>query len=345
MITSISWQDPRRQEFQETIDTNTANIEQYNNLIEGYKKNLIDAEQASLFVSKGAEYTQNLILEQSDLNINDECIQRYLNAASNLIADDIHTINRRLQSNQEHLRNVRAAVALANERLSNISAETKTVNLVDIRIALKKLGSCVNPRQIKLLEPHSICFVFNGLTYKVMEIDRDNFPRILSPYEYITIPLAPIKVTINPSTGYITIEESKRKYKIYKWGNKTRAHPHVLTNDEPCLGDFLSPYREALEAQDWVTTFSLIKLFLERAINTDVAGQQWINYFVNNYAEGTNYTTEFFRFKKDNFVHNYKAVEQENPGVYIFEGYTNDGSTRVPEVDFPHPYNDFVVTQ
>ncbi len=54
-----------------------------------------------------------------------------------------------------------------------------------------------------------------------------------------------------------------------------RVHPHILSNDTPCLGDFLGAIVDAIDARDWNTLGGVFQTFLEQAYDRDAAGAKW----------------------------------------------------------------------
>lgn len=88
--------------------------------------------------------------------------------------------------------------------------------------------------------------------------------------EEFFMPLPEIHVIFNLKTmkTRITGEETWSFY----CGVQT-PHPHVLSGDEPCLGDFADPISLAVENKDPFLVVEVIKLFLENCNPADAAGR------------------------------------------------------------------------
>lgn len=65
-------------------------------------------------------------------------------------------------------------------------------------------------------------------------------------------------------------------------------HPHVLSNYQPCWGDWGGPITEALHARDIGLVNDLIKTFLGQAYSEDIAGRHWVQW-IPGYVVGRRY--------------------------------------------------------
>lgn len=97
-----------------------------------------------------------------------------------------------------------------------------------------------------------------------------------------SIPLQDVQVTVSLVDGTVRLApvRGQRDQAPFTWDHQNRVHPHILSHDEPCLGDFAGPFREALDEFDWVSVYTYLRLFLERAINRDAAGAKWVQPFI-----------------------------------------------------------------
>lgn len=96
-----------------------------------------------------------------------------------------------------------------------------------------------------------------------------------------TIPLQDIQARIELTNGSIALQPLRNQHDqaLYSWDGTRTVHPHILSNHEPCLGDFAGPVREAIHERDWVSVHTFLRLFLERAIIEDSAGARWARPF------------------------------------------------------------------
>lgn len=72
-------------------------------------------------------------------------------------------------------------------------------------------------------------------------------------------------ITLAPRRG-------QRDSCVYRYGGSSRVHPHILSTDAPCLGDFGGTAMEALQARDYGTFALVILDFLRTTIASDIAG-------------------------------------------------------------------------
>lgn len=125
-----------------------------------------------------------------------------------------------------------------------------------------------------------ISWVFTGL-YLQPDTNPYDWLQGAAPNSIPSLPLQDMRVTITPASGEVTIAalRGQADQAPFIWGHQRTPHPHVLRNNSPCLGDFTGPLREAIYDQDWVSMYTYIRLFLQRAIENDVAGHTWANPF------------------------------------------------------------------
>jgi predicted DNA-binding protein len=121
--------------------------------------------------------------------------------------------------------------------------------------------------------------------------------------ERIPVPIGDVWVKINLISRVIEIDGPQQN-KFYRWEGSPAVHPHVLSFNQPCLGDFAGPIAEAISEQDWNSVGTLLQLFLTRIDNRDSAGRNWIVYFSNT-------------FRRDPEIRNRIANESQNTAPYM----------------------------
>jgi hypothetical protein len=175
-------------------------------------------------------------------------------------------------SHKEHL-------AALRERLTKYPDDytgERSVTREEITKQIAKLPN-VKPDSIALIDGPSLRWTFVGIRTK-----PDKCPAWIStPHDAPSIGLPDVRAKIDLATGRLTLApvRGQRDKARFSWDNIPRVHPHVLDGDMPCLGDFTGPIREALDELDFNTVVTLIRLFLERAIMSDLAGAHWLNPF------------------------------------------------------------------
>lgn len=100
---------------------------------------------------------------------------------------------------------------------------------------------------------------------------------------------APIKIEVPECRIYVNLQTKNVSIKnlfggtegMYGYGHPTvlKVHPHIMSDDTPCFGDFAGAVTEALSENDWNTAATMIDLFLRQVNDQDAAGKQWVEYF------------------------------------------------------------------
>lgn len=240
----------------------------------------------------------------------------------------------------------RYEIARLTEQLNRLPSGTKTLTTDTLKKALAIFKDKINPRQILLCKNNSnspfIRLVIKNVKYTLID-EEERYPFILTPHPQISIPLPPMEVHIFLENGKVSITPYKNAYTPYMWDGKKTVHPHIIAENSPCLGDFSASFREALDNEDWVLAISIFILFLETVNSSDIAGAQWGKYFfiVHNAMQ---LNLDLTNVRVPNTAHArsnrlFKIRELEQPGTFMYEAYTTDGSIRTPEDDFPHPWN------
>lgn len=149
-----------------------------------------------------------------------------------------------------------------------------------------------------------------------------------NPYDWLegfngcfpSIPLPDVVATVYPESGSVHLSPlpGQRQQAPFRWGSQPTVHPHILDQDEPCLGDFSGPVREAINDQEWVSLHTYLRIFLSRAVDTDSAGTHWKDPFTRLlYSMGANFDhTLATRFDQTEGGHVHYTIRETEPGSF-----------------------------
>lgn len=120
-----------------------------------------------------------------------------------------------------------------------------------------------------------------------------------NPHEYIDdgqtpyVHLGSIVTTVSLNSGAMFVFSPSRN-SVRKLGFRDRyvLHPHQISRNGVCLGDFKSIFLEAIQTGDTLMLLDAIKLFFEQAYDDDVAGKNWVKWVVPHNFSPYNITPE-----------------------------------------------------
>ena len=207
-------------------------------------------------------------------------------------------------------------LAEKKERLSETQNNSAVVKLSEIQEKLSRI-SFLKPRSVKLYTTERAYtgsqepwLAFNTAPV-LCTIDREiqiRYDWLSTPHTYPSIKLGGTKVSVNLRTGRLTIVPALTKNLIEKQRfvtsyNNAAAHPHCLTDHEPCMGDFAGPFREAISDRDWVYAASIVGLFLSGAAWEDSAGYYFHAAYGNILARIEGKTSKCLGIEPDGFYY------------------------------------------
>lgn len=208
--------------------------------------------------------------------------QRFVSEVRGTLNHLVTTATENHQRTKEYLGRIITNLTTTREQLRRYPADAQgeqRTTKADITKALTGLPN---------LKPGSIATGYDRLSYPfvswvftgiLMRPDENPYPwlRGLGAGNTPSFPLQDVQVNIRLTDGTVRLApmRGQRSKAPFSWDNQNRVHPHILGNDEPCLGDFAGPFREAISELDWVSAYTYLRLFLERAITSDSAGAKW----------------------------------------------------------------------
>lgn len=153
--------------------------------------------------------------------------------------------------------------------------ENRTMPVKDIVDAVKSHDLYKKKTKVAVSADGYLVFT----TRKIILRPNDN------PYGWIDngdtpyVNLGSIQVIVNLIKGGIRIFPASREGKtcIGYEGIKS-CHPHQLSHNTPCLGDFSSPISYSIDTKDIGMLLDTISLFLHKAANEDYAGRNWVKW-------------------------------------------------------------------
>lgn len=341
LFDEITIHDPRIDEQQDALRYQRQNVEQLKEHHVALCKSINNCLSAEAILAEIAAEALERIEEEIDSETPGTHIVR---SRLETLNDPVAAERGKMEYTQEHIaRRIRErtqSMAYAHEELERLShlSENKTIRQEDLEAALLPFDE-IDPDTIAIWhesrERNDICisWVFSGLT---MTPDRN-------PYSYIQdgarphIPLADVLVHLYPKTGNIALKFADKKqqddYPGFYMGVKNgapRVHPHVLSGDEPCLGNFKTAITEALHEHDWATVAGILKMYLETAADSDEAGRGWVHAINDKYF----YNFFDFEFEQERDEEGDETGDYENVRFDIFEVYNRDGQRHLESIEF-----------
>jgi hypothetical protein len=201
-----------------------------------------------------------------------------------------------------------------SEKLNNFSAN-KLATIIKITEIEQKLYQLPNiiPNSVKLErtlnEEKEEVYLSWGLT-GIYLTPNENPYLWINDGKPISIALADIKITIELLTSQVVItayDISDTTARPYVWNNNHNVHPHILSGNKPCLGDWGGPIMEAISEYDWATVSGMFTLFLSNAYNSDGAGKSWYLGVLNTF-----YKSSDVYVKKNKCILEYPNKNQQN---------------------------------
>lgn len=253
-------------------NTLRSNLERFESSLTTLRENLVYVEAANDF----AQEQGNMFIEMAEqiLDSNDhiwlfrDAIHRLQNSF------DVASLKRNIDRNESSRKNTIAELAEVNEQLAALS-HLPPEHVIHIDDVIAQLGDHPNilTESIKLNgDFERIEWTMSGIT---MRPDRN-------PYKYInggkipSIPLQDIRINIYPQNATVYVFTADSETGHYLWNGYTNPHPHILSDNEPCLGHYNGPIVEAIHEGDWSTVAGLLVLFFSGAANYDEAGRGWV---------------------------------------------------------------------
>lgn len=332
--TSITWQNERANSLREDIRDEEHRIRSFEFIIsEAVAYNKAAQEELQIWLDLLNCYNSNSEKYQ-DYNVDTRyLVHSVLNNKKELRETEISNNDARITSSTNSINDSKAHIALLRERLAvqESTNEQNVLLLSELKEQLKPFA-CINPHSIKIKENGGAPFIQFTMKNILSKVDISNLnghPYIESDFADIYIPIPPVVCTVYPIDGSINMKAARgtKKYSAYCWDGQNTVHPHVLVN-KPCLGDFNGPVREAVDEKDWSLVVTLLKLFLERIISDDSAGEYWPSYFKRPLSGRYCYISREY-FYADGAP--FKVKQHKEPGYYTF--INQHGG---PNIEHPH---------
>lgn len=203
---------------------------------------------------------------ESDLNR-----LEYGYTTSNLLdaRNELERVRRDIPGYQQRL-------AVAKETLSKYPEDyngSLKLNKDDVQRAFQHVSG-IRPGSIALYKENALTYlrwVFTDIWATSAERDTYKWINYGKPFE-IAIPDTEVSICLPARTCYMRFA-GKPVSTGFRFGGHDKPHPHIMSGDGPCLGDFGGPYTEALHEQDFETVATILRMFLETFDIDDSAGK------------------------------------------------------------------------
>lgn len=230
--------------------------------------------------------------------------ERYDRAQSERLRSRLYNMIRHMRSYQEALKEDQARAERdlndlddglnANERrkaelmrnLAQIRAQLKDDVIIDSVALGEKLSQHENLTHVRVYQDEhdaivQVTFVDLLLMPTNCGTPLSEFPEMVEQYKSFwdgnPIPLGKITIRLRRSlteSDQFRLEQRGAEY-LYSGYSEEKCHPHWISHNSPCLGDFGPSITEAMAAGDFETAVYCLMEFLRQADNDDCAGMWW----------------------------------------------------------------------
>ena len=276
----LTWTDPNFQHLKNTITERERAYNDYREYVNRYEAELQDIQTWHQLID---EVMNQRIPSSADIRHG----QRFVSEVRGTLNALVSTATAQHTSAKGYLGGIITDLTRAREQVRRYPPDfqgERCVSKAEITEALAGLPNLKAGSIATGYTPYGVPFVrwvFTGVFLRPNE-NPHAWLRGLGAENIPSIPLQDVQVTVSLVDGTVRLApvRGQRDQAPFSWDNQNRVHPHILSNDDPCLGDFAGPFREALDEFDWVSVYTYLRLFLERAINSDAAGAKWIQPFI-----------------------------------------------------------------
>lgn len=291
-----------------------ASIETQESYIEQYKTRLSNTETAQREYSEVSEELDDFLYK--------------LTFESDLIPpmDMIIAFDRQQRQARSDVRSSEQRVIQDTQRLSTAYDQLSQLKEKEQRlrpkayVSLSKKDVQNNLKDIKSIVQDSICIgtYANGKAFIRFRYEGLAFSPNVNEYEAInrgrnvTIPLLPIQCELTLGDNNVKLSAPRGiESQIDGYSGNNTMHPHILSGNIPCLGDFGGPVIEAAQDLDFKTFATLIELFLSQAAADDPAGATWYRWvlgpdWLNRVVRDAHYVDDvrvfYFYLRADNDI-------------------------------------------
>lgn len=262
----LYWPNQKLRELQNDLLSYANSIERWKASLEENKRNL-------------KEYSELLDSYQDAINV----LVKYKDMRTFSLEAPIEKLDSMLELYEGRISSLKNNIIRADKQISDYTAfrlkaefEIKSLRNGPVKIDVKTFRKQLRSDRVKAVRFKTI-FVneqeqFRGISVTLnpgtATVRNTGYP--IDPV--ISIPACTINIT---SPGHRLKITSKNGEGIRGYSSQPVAHPHILSRQEPCLGDFGGPFWEAIDDQDLVSALSILLLFLETVDSNDAAGSYW----------------------------------------------------------------------
>lgn len=239
-------------------------------------------------------------------------------------SQELGNIKFRKNNIETAIRNIYPDLARQEERLSNITNVEILYTKEMVKEQLESNDKIVN-KSICLGEDSHGHFIRWRYENIVMKPDINPFINVNFGGE-VAINLPPAIVQIYPGDNSVKIMPMRNRPRHTGFAHNV-CHPHVLGNNNPCLGDYAGPVVEAISEGHLETVASLLELFLSGAADSDAAGKHWYRWLFDDDTLDSTYREYDGKWKLVSFAVDdngarqlqYFVQEDGQTNVYVFK--------------------------
>lgn len=277
LLKEIVYNNPAVRRIKDTIASLNININRTTHRHEQHSTRLTEVTSA---LEAEKPHAQSLIESSEQFPNLCECITNYV------LRQEGEVI--RLQNSVNNLSSAlgqyRDTLNDTQQKLSELSSTSVVITKESLKRDLSSVES-VNPRTIVVGEDTHGIFVRWRYDNIVMIPSENPFIN-LNEGQQIKIHMPPIITAFYLYSRKVIVTAPRNGKRHRGMNSNLVVHPHILSGNSPCLGDYQGPINEAIDDKDWQTLAGLMEMFLSGAANNDPAGKLWYRWLINNPDSG-----------------------------------------------------------
>ena len=182
------------------------------------------------------------------------------------------------------LENTYTALNKQKEQLEKIGRDPVIFTKESVREALKNVGT-IEPRSVVVGDDANLGIFIRWKHVGIKLKPSENRHQNLNFGGDVEIPLGDMVVNYYLHHNKIRVTPKRGGVRHRGLNSNLVAHPHILSRNEPCFGDFSGPVTEAMHDKDLETLGALMEMFLSQAAVGDPAGDLWYRWLDDNMGD------------------------------------------------------------
>ena len=265
----IEWPNHKLPRLQEDLFSYISSIERWKSALRTHQGNLYDAE-----------------CSESNYQTAIDVLLKYRDEghvfANDHVTEAIEHLDSKLATYRSKIISLKRDIATAETRISEFTShklhvefEIKALDDSPVEIDVKTFRKQLRSDRVKAVRFKTA--IVNGQEqFRGISITLNPGTATVRNTRYPIDPVISIPACTISIAGRGSLKITAKNGQGFRgYSSSPVPHPHVLSYQEPCLGDFGGPFWEALDDRDLVSALSILLLFLETVDANDAAGSYW----------------------------------------------------------------------